>query len=128
MDPNADAFLSVAVADIVMNNTVRSNPPFLALLQRIRRLQQALSSTAVGGLSDKQIKALPQFSYGHRDPSAVKDNAHCAICLSEFQREEVVRALPCLHIYHISCIDAWLQSSATCPVCQLCVAGYLEEE
>eukprot|EP01069_Polyplicarium_translucidae_P008797 Polyplicarium_translucidae@DN3257_c0_g1_i6.p1 len=43
------------------------------------------------------------------------DQAHCAICLCEFHDPHVVRCLPCGHIFHKSCIDAWLRRRGSCP-------------
>ncbi|KAJ2750578.1 hypothetical protein IWQ56_007008, partial [Coemansia nantahalensis] len=44
----------------------------------------------------------------------------CPICLEEFEAGEQVRELPCLHRYHVVCIDTWLVSRSTCcPYCKL---------
>lgn len=32
----------------------------------------------------------------------------CTICLSEFELEEDVRRLPCMHLFHVECVDQWL--------------------
>lgn len=32
----------------------------------------------------------------------------CAICLSNFVKGEIVRVLPCQHIFHIDEVDSWL--------------------
>jgi len=44
----------------------------------------------------------------------------CAICLDDFARAEtVVRELPCGHIFHPDCIDAFLrENSSLCPMCK----------
>jgi hypothetical protein len=42
----------------------------------------------------------------------------CSICLEHFRREEMVRTLPCFHSYHANCIDPWLRSNSTCPICK----------
>jgi hypothetical protein len=42
----------------------------------------------------------------------------CAICLEEFAPGHVARRLPCCHSFHRDCVDKWLKSKATCPVCQ----------
>ncbi|CAD6233304.1 unnamed protein product [Miscanthus lutarioriparius] len=45
--------------------------------------------------------------------------ADCAVCLSELADGEKVRALPgCGHVFHVDCVDAWLRSRNTCPVCR----------
>lgn len=43
----------------------------------------------------------------------------CSVCLCEFKEGEEVRVLPeCLHSFHVPCIDAWLSSHASCPLCR----------
>ena len=47
------------------------------------------------------------------------DDVVCAVCLSEFEEGEELRTLPeCLHSFHVQCIDMWLFSHATCPICR----------
>jgi hypothetical protein len=43
----------------------------------------------------------------------------CTICLGEYDTGEVLRRLPCLHSFHQPCIDAWMASNNTCPICRL---------
>ncbi|KAJ1864413.1 hypothetical protein LPJ78_003367 [Coemansia sp. RSA 989] len=44
----------------------------------------------------------------------------CPICLEEFEAGEHLRELPCMHRYHLMCIDTWLVSRSTsCPYCKL---------
>ncbi|PVU96052.1 hypothetical protein BB561_001422 [Smittium simulii] len=43
----------------------------------------------------------------------------CAICLDDIDIGSRVRLLPCGHLYHVECIDAWLlKRSTTCPYCK----------
>ncbi|RLN12952.1 hypothetical protein C2845_PM09G15160 [Panicum miliaceum] len=66
------------------------------------------------GLGASAIAALPAYSY---EKKAGGDE--CAVCLGELQRGEVVKQLPaCAHLFHDGCIDAWLRSHVTCPVCR----------
>ncbi|KVI09797.1 RING-H2 finger protein ATL52-like [Cynara cardunculus var. scolymus] len=47
------------------------------------------------------------------------DDAMCSICLCEFEEGEELRTLPeCSHSFHVPCIDMWLYSHSTCPVCR----------
>ena len=50
--------------------------------------------------------------YGSDFPSG------CPICLEEIQRDEVIRILPCHHIFHKRCLDVWFMQKQTCPVCR----------
>jgi len=58
------------------------------------------------------IQHLPTGTY-----DGSKKNRECVICMVEFLVGDPVRFLPCMHIYHTSCIDDWLMRSFTCPSC-----------
>ncbi|XP_048642262.1 E3 ubiquitin-protein ligase ZNRF2 [Marmota marmota marmota] len=44
-----------------------------------------------------------------------KDAGECAICLEELQQGDTIARLPCLCIYHKSCIDEWFEVNRSCP-------------
>ncbi|CAN6163832.1 unnamed protein product [Urochloa humidicola] len=69
-----------------------------------------------GGLSAAAITAVaPAFPYDPK-PAAPGD---CAVCLEAMKAGEAARRLPaCAHAFHVGCIDMWLDSHATCPVCR----------
>ena len=46
----------------------------------------------------------------------------CSVCLAEFEDGEAVRTLPCFHSYHAECIDRWLGTHRTCPICKFEIA------
>ncbi|GAB4844981.1 hypothetical protein Ancab_038374 [Ancistrocladus abbreviatus] len=77
------------------------------------------SSTA-RGIDASVIETFPTFLYAdvkvHRTGKAALE---CAICLNEFEDPETLRLLPrCNHVFHPGCIDPWLSSRVTCPVCR----------
>ena len=37
--------------------------------------------------------------------------------MNDFIPGELIRLLPCMHYYHIHCIDEWLMRAITCPTC-----------
>ena len=43
----------------------------------------------------------------------------CTICLCEFDDGEDVRRLPCMHLFHVSCVDQWLSLNKRCPICRV---------
>ncbi|XP_063314414.1 E3 ubiquitin-protein ligase RNF149 isoform X3 [Pelobates fuscus] len=47
------------------------------------------------------------------------DAENCAVCIENYKPKDVVRILPCNHIFHRLCIDPWLLEHRTCPMCKL---------
>lgn len=43
----------------------------------------------------------------------------CAVCLGNYESGEMIRQLPdCHHHFHQDCIDQWLATHTTCPMCR----------
>uniref|UniRef100_A0A8D3C3A4 E3 ubiquitin-protein ligase ZNRF1 n=1 Tax=Scophthalmus maximus TaxID=52904 RepID=A0A8D3C3A4_SCOMX len=55
----------------------------------------------------------PRLSYN--DDVLAKDAGECVICLEELQQGDTIARLPCLCIYHKSCIDSWFEINRSCP-------------
>ena len=77
------------------------------------------------------VNAIPAFLFEASDeadaPAKFTDPpVECAVCLGEFQVLERVKQLPCLHVFHETCIDRWLLESMpsrsaafnSCPLCK----------
>lgn len=74
-------------------------------------------SSAGGGLDEKLIKSISILKYKKGD--AAVEGTDCSVCLSEFEENESLRLLPkCSHPFHVPCIDTWLKSHSTCPLCR----------
>jgi len=72
------------------------------------------------GLAEVDIRALlpaaSPYQHLHAGPA---EGATCSVCLEEVRGGEMVRSLPgCRHVFHVGCIDPWLQSHVTCPLCR----------
>ncbi|XP_062221369.1 RING-H2 finger protein ATL80-like [Phragmites australis] len=47
----------------------------------------------------------------------------CSVCLEDVCGGEMVRQVPaCKHIFHVECIDMWLHSHRTCPMCRCVIS------
>uniref|UniRef100_A0ACD5ZDV5 Uncharacterized protein n=1 Tax=Avena sativa TaxID=4498 RepID=A0ACD5ZDV5_AVESA len=85
---------------------------FQGQLQKLFHLHDA-------GVDQAFIDALPVFSYHGVIGAGGKDPFDCAVCLCEFEAEDQLRLLPkCSHAFHLECIDTWLLSHSTCPLCR----------
>ncbi|OAY66901.1 E3 ubiquitin-protein ligase ATL6 [Ananas comosus] len=72
------------------------------------------------GLDPAVLGTFPTLVYAEvKEHKIGKGALECAVCLSEFEDDETLRLLPkCSHVFHPDCIDAWLASHVTCPVCR----------
>nr|CAB3468125.1 unnamed protein product [Digitaria exilis] len=76
------------------------------------------------GRSRRVSPDLPSFTYSQSVKHNVtgaggEEAATCSVCLGAFETGETVRLLPvCLHLYHVECIDLWLDAHSTCPICR----------
>uniref|UniRef100_A0A182K899 RING-type E3 ubiquitin transferase n=2 Tax=Pyretophorus TaxID=44537 RepID=A0A182K899_9DIPT len=48
-----------------------------------------------------------------------EDSEKCTICLSQFEIDNDVRRLPCMHLFHKDCVDQWLVTNKHCPICRV---------
>ncbi|XP_022764688.1 putative RING-H2 finger protein ATL69 [Durio zibethinus] len=76
-------------------------------------------STVVLGLDEPIIESYPKIVLGESRRLPRPNNGTCSICLSDYQPKDSVRCIPdCHHCFHVDCIDEWLRTSATCPLCR----------
>ncbi|XP_013602956.1 PREDICTED: RING-H2 finger protein ATL47-like [Brassica oleracea var. oleracea] len=91
--------------------------PELSDSDTYRRQLRQLFHLHDSGLDQALIDALPVFLY--KDIKGSKEPFDCAVCLCEFSEDDKLRLLPvCSHAFHIDCIDTWLLSNSTCPLCR----------
>ncbi|TMW90708.1 hypothetical protein EJD97_015369 [Solanum chilense] len=78
---------------------------------------QQLFNLHDAGVDQSFIDTLPVFNY--KSIVGIKDPFDCAVCLCEFESDDKLRWLPkCSHAFHMECIDTWLLSHSTCPLCR----------
>ncbi|XP_047308949.1 RING-H2 finger protein ATL47-like [Impatiens glandulifera] len=83
----------------------------------VQRQLQQLFHLHDSGLDQEYIDALPVFL--HKEIMGLKESFDCAVCLCEFSEHDKLRLLPlCSHAFHVDCIDTWLLSNSTCPLCR----------
>lgn len=82
-------------------------------------------ASLAANMATGSLTFLKKFSGQERLPAAAvaDENSdteqYCAICLNDICRGDSYRKLSeCGHSFHCKCIDAWLQSHSTCPLCR----------
>nr|GLL40786.1 E3 ubiquitin-protein ligase ATL4 [Ipomoea trifida] len=81
----------------------------------------AAAGTAAGAnerrSAPETLESLPLFTFGSVTGNLT--GVDCAVCLSKFETHDQLRLLPlCCHAFHAQCIDSWLSTNQTCPLCR----------
>ncbi|KAI4383332.1 hypothetical protein MLD38_009182 [Melastoma candidum] len=87
-----------------------------ALALRVALARSVQLGSRKAGLDPSSI---PLFMYRVTENDQDELAPQCSVCLSLFKDGDAARVLPnCKHSFHAECIDKWLGSNATCPVCR----------
>ncbi|TNM93921.1 hypothetical protein fugu_002097 [Takifugu bimaculatus] len=78
------------------------------------RNQRRLGDAAKKAISKLQVRTIRK---GDQETETDFDN--CAVCIEGYKANDVVRILPCRHLFHKSCVDPWLLDHRTCPMCKM---------
>jgi hypothetical protein len=79
-----------------------------------------LMTLKVQGLDMQTLRALPMVVFS--EPTPPTDDSRCSICLAHYSSPEILCRIPtCGHIFHVACLDSWLQQHRSCPLCKISV-------
>lgn len=71
------------------------------------------------GLSRADIDMLPSYKFSaDANRNSTTEQTSCVVCMCDFEQKQTLRVLPCSHEFHQKCIDKWLKSNRTCPICR----------
>uniref|UniRef100_A0A8B9K674 RING-type domain-containing protein n=1 Tax=Astyanax mexicanus TaxID=7994 RepID=A0A8B9K674_ASTMX len=97
--------LDLDVDDVEMEN-------YEALLNLAERLGEAKPR----GLTKADIEQLPSYRFNSENHQS--EQTLCVVCFSDFESRQLLRVLPCNHEFHAKCVDKWLKTNRTCPICR----------
>ncbi|XP_051210735.1 putative RING-H2 finger protein ATL12 [Lolium perenne] len=96
-----------------------SSPPLLPTTTNNSpgRMATAVDAEANSGVGKGVIESLPFFRFAAL--RGARQGLECAVCLARFDDADLLRLLPrCRHAFHLDCVDRWLATSASCPLCR----------
>ncbi|XP_052192175.1 E3 ubiquitin-protein ligase ATL4-like [Diospyros lotus] len=134
-EPSSSASSSIVIVIIIVASAIIVSASIYFLLRYFsRHCHRSLRSVSVtedvvpsrrdpclydrrASPSDDLINSLPLFTFGSVTGNIT--GGDCPVCLSKFEKNDRLRLLPlCCHAFHMQCIDAWLSSNQTCPLCR----------
>ncbi|XP_054635469.1 RING finger protein 150a isoform X2 [Dunckerocampus dactyliophorus] len=78
------------------------------------RNQRRLGDAAKKAIGKLQVRTIKK---GDKETDCDFDS--CAVCIEAYKPNDVVRVLPCRHVFHKHCVDPWLHDHQTCPMCKM---------
>ena len=104
--------------------TTTGRVPFFATLHMPFAILSPEPLHTSRGVTRTRYEQLPKwkfYSAALATPSPNSGIKECQICLGEFEVDEQMNTLPCMHFFHAECIKTWLQDNAECPLCRVSV-------
>nr|CAB3450079.1 unnamed protein product [Digitaria exilis] len=92
---------------------------------RPRRSGRARTQTkrVAGDPAEAPPRSLPATAVYRAADAGSTAAEKCAVCLAGLDDGEEAQLMPCCgHWFHALCVDTWLASHATCPLCRIAVA------
>ena len=77
---------------------------------KAQRQRQDMAERAIKMLKTRKLK---------RSDKLVNEEESCPICIEDFTSGDVVHELPCHHHYCKKCIEPWIITKGTCPMCKI---------
>ena len=122
--PNNNNRIEVQQVNIQPNNNYL-NPGVIVLPPIIVGQGGQINNYGNNIINDNRIKEeelnrimelLPTSILREKKEGEIKE---CVICLGEFEVQDNITTLPCVHFFHKECIREWLETRSHCPVCKM---------
>ncbi|PVD30659.1 hypothetical protein C0Q70_09932 [Pomacea canaliculata] len=86
--------------------------------EALLNLAERLGEAKPRGLTKAEIEQLPAYRFNNEVRRSDLDQTSCVVCMCDFESRQLLRVLPCCHEFHAKCVDKWLKTNRTCPVCR----------
>lgn len=105
-------------SDIIKGILGEANFPVSRRMRNLVLREVILRTTVKTPLSETELAQLETKKFSDLTATQ-KEDAKCAICMTEYSDSESVRIMQCKHFFHQECIDPYLAKyNNKCPICR----------
>ena len=97
-----------------INNSFFNSINLDELVGRMRNIENPTDQEILNELPETKIDDVSKL-----DP----EKRNCVICLEDFKNGDNATVLPCIHMFHTPCIQNWLKTQNSCPICKFKLTG-----
>ncbi|MCL7047715.1 hypothetical protein MKW94_025558 [Papaver nudicaule] len=91
-----------------------------AITYNLNGTSDSVPRVSESGLNKEFREMLPIVIFN--ESFSVRDT-QCSVCLADYLADDKLQQIPsCAHTFHMECIDHWLSTHTTCPLCRLSLA------
>ena len=85
---------------------------------------------SANGCPPQFVESLEVVPYTRDNFDDVRYPCDCCVCMDEFGADtaRIIVKTPCDHIFHKDCLEGWLKSNKSCPVCRTDLVEAIEKE
>ena len=112
---SGDSSNSPSTSNSNRNSRDRNSTPVLHFLGRDIKCPVCNKKVPSDDVEVHLVMCFTRPKIDYNDYILDSDKGECAICLDEMCSGETIARLPCLCIYHKSCIDEWFKRKNACP-------------
>jgi len=115
----ATALVSLLLSCCAVMHRYRQRRLENARLDRLISTRAAISEASArrNGLPQPVIDSFPILKFSDAEMSPEGQNT-CTVCLVEYEGKDMIQKVPCGHMFHQPCVQQWLMTHTTCPVCR----------
>ncbi|KAH8739434.1 ring finger [Cryptosporidium ryanae] len=101
-------------------------------IQQLSEISPVVKYSSITKKVEKNINRFYSTSvFGSTSSNGTQKSKYCyscVICLNNIKDEDLIRSLPCSHIYHHNCIDEWVKIKSSCPLCNTSLDSILNNK
>jgi len=109
-EPNLDNIIHT-----IMQNDPNSYGPPPASQSAISSLRRTLITKELKTERGRLVTKVDECGYRWGEDESVLE---CPVCTEELKCDDEALEMPCLHLFHSSCLLPWLNTHNNCPVCR----------
>lgn len=105
---------------------IQSSSSFAAAMVRAAEARRGAWRAARG--ASRAVIDRNTYRHAYARPAPHHQDEKCTICLSIFEVDSDCRRLPCMHLFHMECVDQWLSTNKHCPICRVDIETHLSKD
>ena len=95
-----------------------NNEEGIEQLFQLMGLQEMPQENLTKPLKEEEFKKMTEGKYSDLIKSTETKDSNCSVCMSTFESNDIVKLTNCNHMFHVDCLNDWIENNHSCPICR----------